>query len=128
MCIRDRNETELLIATNNHVVNGATSLSVGFIDETSVEAQIKGTDANNDLAVVAVKLADIPEETMNQIKVATLGNSDDLALGEQVVAIGNALGYCQSVTSGYVSALNRDLTLSLIHILCDIDYLLFSTE
>ena len=107
-----QNETELLIATNNHVVNGATSLSVGFIDETSVEAQIKGTDANNDLAVVAVKLADIPEETMNQIKVATLGNSDDLALGEQVVAIGNALGYGQSVTSGYVSALNRDLTLS----------------
>ena len=107
-----QNDTELLIATNDHVVSGASELSVGFIDETSVEAQIKGTDSDNDLAVVAVKLADISDDTMSQIKVATLGNSDDLVLGEQVVAIGNALGYGQSVTSGYVSALNRDLTLS----------------
>ena len=107
-----QNDTELLIATNNHVVDGATSLSVGFIDETSVEALVKGTDSENDLAVVAVQLADIPEETMNQIKIAVLGNSDNLALGEQVVAIGNALGYGQSVTSGYVSAVNRDLTLA----------------
>ena len=106
------NDTELLIATNNHVVEGATSLSVGFIDEESVEGEVKGTDVNNDLAVVAVKLSDIPEDTMNQIKTATVGDSDDLQLGDQVVAIGNALGYGQSVTSGYVSALDRDLTLT----------------
>lgn len=106
------NDTELLIATNYHVVEGATSLSVGFIDEQSVEGSIKGTDVNNDLAVVAVKLSDIPEDTMNQIKIATIGDSDELQLGDQVVAIGNALGYGQSVTSGYVSALNRDLTLT----------------
>lgn len=106
------NDTELLIATNNHVVEGATSLSVGFIDEESVEGEVKGTDVNNDLAVVSVKLSDIPEDTMNQIKIATVGDSDDLQLGDQVVAIGNALGYGQSVTSGYVSALERDLTLT----------------
>ena len=106
------NDTELLIATNNHVVEGATSLSVGFIDEESVEGEVKGTDVNNDLAVVSVKLSDIPEDTMNQIKIATVGDSDDLQLGDQVVAIGNALGYGQSVTSGYVSALDRDLTLT----------------
>ena len=106
------NDKELLIATNYHVVEGATSLSVGFIDEHSVEAAVKGTDVNNDLAVVAVKLSDIPDETMNQIKIATIGDSDTLQLGDQVVAIGNALGYGQSVTSGYVSALDRDLTLT----------------
>ena len=106
------NDTELLIATNNHVVEGATSLSVGFIDEESVEGEVKGTDVNNDLAVVSVKLSDIPEDTMNQIKIATVGDSDDLQLGDQVVAIGNALGYGQSVTSGYVSTLDRDLTLT----------------
>lgn len=106
------NDTELLIATNYHVVEGATSLSVGFIDEQSVEANVKGTDVNNDLAVVSVKLSDIPEDTMNQIKIATIGDSDELQLGDQVVAIGNALGYGQSVTSGYVSALDRDLTLT----------------
>ncbi len=106
------NDTELLIATNNHVVNGATSLSVGFIDQTSVEAYVKGTDFDNDLAVVAVKLSDIPQETLNQISVIEIGNSDNLQLGDQVVAIGNALGYGQSVTSGYVSALGRDLELS----------------
>lgn len=106
------NDTELLIATNYHVVEGATSLSVGFIDEHSVEAAVKGTDVNNDLAVVSVKLSDIPEETMNEIKIATVGDSDELQLGDQVVAIGNALGYGQSVTSGYVSALDRDLTLT----------------
>ncbi len=105
------NDTELLIATNNHVVEGAQTLSVGFIDESSVEGQIKGTDVNNDLAVVSVKLSDIPDETMSQIKIASIGNSDDLVLGEQVVAIGNALGYGQSVTSGYISAFDRDLTL-----------------
>ncbi len=93
-------------------VEGATSLSVGFIDEESVAGEIKGTDVENDLAVVAVKLSDIPEDTMNQIKIATVGDSDELQLGDQVVAIGNALGYGQSVTSGYVSALDRDLTLT----------------
>ncbi len=107
-----KNDSELLIATNNHVVEGAKSLSVGFIDESTVSAQVKGTDVNNDLAVVAVKLSDIKNDTMEQIKVITVGNSDDLELGEQVVAIGNALGYGQSVTCGYVSALNRTVTLT----------------
>ena len=106
------NDTELLIATNNHVVEGASSLSVGFIDESTVSAEIKGTDAENDLAVISVKLSDISKDTMNQIKIASIGDSDELQLGEQVVAIGNALGYGQSVTSGYVSALNRDLSLT----------------
>ena len=110
--LSEENDTELLIATNYHVVEGATSLSVGFVDEQSVEGAIKGTDVNNDLAIVSVKLSDIPEDTMNQIKIATIGDSDELQLGDQVVAIGNALGYGQSVTSGYVSALNRDLTLT----------------
>lgn len=107
-----KNDTELLIATNNHVVEGATSLSVGFIDEESVSGNVKGTDVNNDLAVVSVKLSDIPEDTMNNIKIATVGDSSALQLGDQVVAIGNALGYGQSVTSGYVSALDRDLELT----------------
>ena len=106
------NDTELLIATNNHVVEGASSLSVGFIDESTVSAEIKGTDAENDLAVISVKLSDISTDTMNQIKIASIGDSDKLQLGEQVVAIGNALGYGQSVTSVYVSALNRDLSLT----------------
>src|SRR5699024_5622299 len=86
------------------------TITVSFIDEASVEAQIKGTDANNDLAVVAVDLSQMSEDTLSAIKVASLGNSDDLVVGEQVVAIGNALGYGQSVTSGYVSALNREVT------------------
>ncbi len=106
------NDTELLIATNNHVVNGAQSLSVGFTDESSVEAQIKGTDSDNDLAIVSVKLSDISEDTMSQIKIATIGDSDELSLGDQVVAIGNALGYGQSVTSGIISAFGRNLELS----------------
>ena len=106
------NDTELLIATNNHVVEGASSLSVGFIDESTVSAEIKGTDAENDLAVISVKHSDISTDTMNQIKIASIGDSDELQLGEHVVAIGNALGYGQSVTSGYVSALNRDLSLT----------------
>lgn len=106
-----KNDKELLIATNNHVVEGASSLSVGFIDESSVKAEVKGTDVNNDLAVVAVKLSDISTDTMGKIRVASVGNSDDLQLGQQVVAIGNALGYGQSVTCGYVSALNRNLNL-----------------
>ena len=105
-----QNDSELLIATNNHVISGANTITVSFIDNSSVEAQIKGTDANNDLAVVAVDISKLSEDTLSQIKVATIGNSDDLAVGEQVVAIGNALGYGQSVTSGYVSALDREVT------------------
>lgn len=146
------NETELLIATNNHVVEGAKTLTVCFLDEdksqkaegtetegnagaesqgeadagsavgrmvpngesqdeadaeNAVAAEIKGTDAENDLAVIAVKKADIPQDILSQIKIAQLGNSDELVVGEQVVAIGNALGFGQSVTSGYVSALDR---------------------
>ncbi len=107
-----QNDTELLIATNNHVISGAESLSVGFIDETAVEGAVKGYDADTDLAVVAVNLEDIPSETMDQIRICEMGDSDDLVLGEQVVAIGNALGYGQSVTSGYISAFDRELTLS----------------
>ena len=106
------NDSELLIATNNHVVEGAQEVSIGFIDETVAEAQIKGTDSQSDLAVVAVKLEDVPKETREQIKIASIGDSDALVLGDQVVAIGNALGVGQSVTSGYVSALNRELDLS----------------
>ena len=106
------NDTELLIATNNHVIEGAQEVSIGFIDESVSEAQIKGTDSANDLAIVAVKLEDIPQETMDQIKIVSIGDSDELVLGDQVVAIGNALGVGQSVTSGYVSALDRELDLS----------------
>ena len=142
-----QNDTELLIATNNHVVSGTNSLTVCFtnqdgsavtgngdVEKTSAEgesgstnqdgqdsslddvqsgavsAQIKGTDADNDLAVISVKLEDIPEDVISEIKVATIGDSDSLQMGEQVVAIGNALGYGQSVTSGYVSALNRQVS------------------
>ena len=126
------NDDELLIATNNHVVSGATTLSVCFIGndvvnaeeetvsmsdsesdinvEDAVSAKIKGTDETNDLAVVAVQKSDIPEDTLSQIKIAQLGKSDDLQVGEQVVAIGNALGYGQSVTSGWISALNRNIS------------------
>lgn len=127
------NDSELLIATNNHVVSGATTLTVCFAgsdvvgaeEETqamasssdgdadvdnAVSAKIKGTDEENDLAVVAVEKSDIPDETMDEIKIAQMGNSDDLVVGEQVVAIGNALGYGQSVTSGWISALNRSIS------------------
>lgn len=131
------NDDELLIATNNHVVSGATTLSVCFIgndvvnaeEETknistssdsssdgeinvkdAVSAKIKGTDETNDLAVVAVQKSDIPKDTLSKIKIAQLGNSDNLQVGEQVVAIGNALGYGQSVTSGWISALNRTIS------------------
>ncbi|MCI5648111.1 MAG: trypsin-like peptidase domain-containing protein [Fusicatenibacter sp.] len=105
-----QNEEELLIATNNHVVSGAKNLSVTFIDDQTISGQIKGTDSTNDLAVVAVKLDDIAEETLSQIKIAVMGNSDELEVGEQVVAIGNALGTGQSVTSGYVSAKDRTIS------------------
>lgn len=105
-----QNDDELLIATNNHVISGATSLSVSFIDDETVEGQIKGTDADNDLAVVAVKLSDIKDETKSQIKIAVMGDSDSLDVGDQVVAIGNALGTGQSLTSGYVSAKDRTIS------------------
>lgn len=110
----DTDKNELLIATNNHVVENADSLEILFIDESTAEANIKGTDASNDLAVIAVSLDDISEDTRDQIKVATLGDSDELKIGEPVVAIGNALGYGQSVTTGVVSALNREISLSSI--------------
>ena len=104
-----QNDTELLIATNNHVVEGSTTLTVSFINESSAEAKIKGTDASRDLAVIAVPLEKIEEETMGEIKVATLGDSTKLQVGEPVITIGNALGYGQSVTTGIVSALNRQI-------------------
>lgn len=103
------NDDELLIVTNNHVVENSSDLQVVFIDNESVPAAVKGTDAENDLAVVAVSLDDIPADTMSQISIATLGNSDDLKVGQGVIAIGNALGYGQSVTVGYVSALDREV-------------------
>ncbi len=107
--IISRNKSELLIVTNNHVVEDATTLSVCFVDNEVCEATVKGTDPDNDLAVIAVKLADIKNETAAAIKEAVIGNSDVLKVGQQVVAIGNALGYGQSVTTGIVSALNRQI-------------------
>ena len=105
-----QNDTELLIATNNHVVSGATDMKVTFNDSTQVAAAVKGTDSATDLAIVAVKLSDIPSDTMSKIKAATLGSSDNVKVGQQVIAIGNALGYGQSLTVGYVSALDREIT------------------
>ncbi len=102
-------EDELLIVTNNHVVEGTKTLGVVFVDNEVVEANVKGTDSANDLAVIAVNVSQIPEETKNKIAVATLGNSDSLKVGQGVIAIGNALGYGQSVTVGYVSALDREV-------------------
>ncbi len=105
-----KNDSELLMVTNNHVVEGADTLSVCFIDNQVYEANVKGTDAENDLAVIAVPLDSISDDTMSQIAVASIGDSDSLKVGEQVVAIGNALGYGQSVTTGIVSAVNRTLS------------------
>ncbi len=105
-----QNDTELLIVSNNHVVEGNTSLTVTFVDGQSVEAVVKGTDSAIDVAILAVPLENIDEETLEQIKVATLGDSDSLAVGEPAIAIGNALGYGQSVTSGIISALDRELS------------------
>ena len=120
-----KNDTELLIVTNNHVVEGADTLSASFIDNSVYEATIKGTDSDNDLAVIAVPLSSISDDTMSQIAVAAVGDSDslkvgeqlanndnDIKVGEQVVAIGNALGYGQSVTTGIVSATDRTLSSS----------------
>ena len=102
-------DSELLILTNNHVVEGNEKLTVSFVDNESVEANVKGTDSTKDLAVVAVKISDVKDSTMDEIAVATMGDSSKLEVGEQVVAIGNAHGYGQSVTSGIVSATERTL-------------------
>ena len=106
-----KTDEELLIVSNNHVVESADTLTVTFIDGSEAQAQIKGLDSDMDLAVIAVSLNDLSDDTKNAITVATLGSSDELKLGEPVIAIGNALGYGQSVTNGIVSALNREITL-----------------
>lgn len=105
-----QNDTELLVVTNNHVIEDATTLAVTFIDESTAEAAVKGTDSESDLAVIAIPLEDISADTKSQIKAATLGDSDSLKMGQGVIAIGNALGLGQSVTVGHVSALNREVT------------------
>lgn len=105
-----QNDSEILVATNNHVVADADTITVAFDDDAVYEAQVKGTDSDNDLAVVAVKISDMSEDTLKSIKVVSIGNSDELEIGEQVVAIGNALGYGQSVTSGWISAVDREVT------------------
>ena len=106
-----KSDYQLLIVTNNHVVSGANSLQVQFMDGERADAEIKGTNAGMDLAVVSVTLADLPQKTQDAIKIATLGDSDTLKLGEPVIAIGNALGHGQSVTTGVVSALDREVTM-----------------
>ena len=106
------NDKELLIVTNNHVVADSKELKVAFIDDEVVEAAVKGTDSDSDLAIIAVPLENIPQETRNKVRVAKLGDSDALKVGQGVIAIGNALGYGQSVTVGYVSALNREVRTS----------------
>ncbi len=110
-----KNDTELLIATNNHVVNGAKAISVQFIDEEVYDAITKGQDSSTDLAVIAVDLKDIKSSTMESIRAASLGDSSECKVGEMVVAIGNALGYGQSVTVGYVSAKDREITAEADH-------------
>lgn len=107
-----KTKDNLMIATNNHVVSDATSLTIGFADDTTAKATVVGTDSSADLAVISVKIKDIKDSTASKIKVATLGSSDDLKVGEEVVAIGNALGYGQSVTTGVVSAKNREVSLT----------------
>lgn len=104
-----QNDNELLIATNNHVIDGAKTISVQFIDNEIYEATVKGTAASNDLAVIAVKVKNIKSSTMDKIKIADLGNSDSLKIGEMAIAIGNALGYGQSITVGYISAKDREI-------------------
>ena len=107
--IIDQSDSELLIVTNNHVVEGADTLTVTFVDNESVEANIKGTDSARDLAVVAVPVDSIKDSTMEEISIASLGDSDELQVGEPAIAIGNALGYGQSVTTGIISATDREL-------------------
>ncbi len=104
-----KNEKELLIATNNHVVEGATNITVTFTDDTTADAVIKGTDVTADLAVVSIDLSTLKQSTLDAIAIAKLGNSDEVKVGEMVIAIGNALGYGQSVTVGYVSAKDREV-------------------
>lgn len=110
--IVSQDDTYIYIATNNHVVTGAETITVQFSDDTTVSAEVKGTDSGSDLAVVAVKISDLSSDTLSTIKVATLGSSDSLQVGESAIAIGNALGYGQSVTTGVISALNREVTIS----------------
>ncbi len=104
-----QDDKELLIVTNNHVVSGAESITVKFIDDTTAKATVKGTDSTADLAVITVKLSDLKEETKGKIKIAALGHSDDVKVGQMAIAIGNALGYGQSVTVGYISAKDREV-------------------
>ena len=104
-------DSELLILTNNHVIEGADELSVQFVSEKTADATVKGTSSRKDVAVIAVKLSDLDSDTKNQIKIATIGDSNKLKVGNGIIAIGNALGYGQSVTTGVVSALNREVTI-----------------
>lgn len=108
--IISQTEKEIYIATNNHVVANSSQLTVNFVDDQSVTAEIKGADPSTDLAVISVGIKDIPAETLEKIKVATLGNSENVKMGQSAVAIGNALGYGQSVTTGVISALDREVT------------------
>lgn len=110
--IVSQNDKYLYVATNNHVVDGANSLTVAFADGTTVSAEVRGTDPSTDLAVIQIPLDGIESETMGKIKVATLGSSDELKVGEAAIAIGNALGYGQSVTTGCISAVNREVAVS----------------
>ncbi len=106
-----QNNNEILIATNNHVIAGAKTIGIIFSDDSTAYATVKGTAPNEDLAVLSVNINDLNEETIDTIKIATLGNSDTTKLGEMAIAIGNALGYGQSITVGYISALNREVTI-----------------
>lgn len=109
--IISKSDEELFIVTNNHVVEGASELTVQFINNKSVDATIKGTSKSKDIAVISVKLNELDEETIKEIKIATIGNSDEIKVGNGVIAIGNALGYGQSVTTGVISALEREVTI-----------------
>jgi serine protease Do len=109
--IISQDDDYIYIATNNHVVSGASSLTITFADDSAVAAEIQGTDSSTDLAVVKVAMSDVDSSTLDSIAVATLGDSDSLKVGESAVVIGNALGYGQSVTTGVISALNREVEL-----------------
>lgn len=105
-----QSDSEVLIVTNNHVIDGAVKVDIIFCNDTVAEATVKGTEESNDLAVLSVHLSDLSNETMKDIRIATLGDSDAAKMGDMVIAIGNALGYGQSTTVGYISALNREVT------------------
>ena len=107
--IISKTDNELLILTNNHVIEDAEELSVQFVNEKSVDATVKGASEDRDVAVIAIKMSDLDNDTINAIKIATLGDSNELKVGNGIIAIGNALGYGQSVTTGVVSALNREV-------------------